>query len=90
MTRYRLITFDITNTVLQFKVDIGIQYSSVMKLFGVNCDSSVVASAFKRLYKLQSIDHPNFGWHSKMSAKQWWHEIVCNIVRYYFSLSGIW
>lgn len=45
--RIRLITFDVTNTLLQFRGSPGKQYGEIGALFGVLCDNADLAKNFK-------------------------------------------
>ncbi|CAM1300288.1 Uncharacterised protein g2664 [Pycnogonum litorale] len=82
MSRYRLVTFDVTNTLLQFRHPVGVQYSNVMKIYGIKSDPALVESAFKHHYKQQHKDYPNFGaGTSNMDAYRWWSNVVTNTIR---------
>lgn len=45
--RLRLITFDVTNTLLQFRSSPGKQYGEIGALFGVRCDNNDLVTNFK-------------------------------------------
>lgn len=45
--RLRLITFDVTNTLLQFRSSPGKQYGEIGALFGVRCNNNDLVTNFK-------------------------------------------
>lgn len=47
LARLRLITFDVTNTLLKFRTSPGKQYGEIGALFGVLCDNDDLAKSFK-------------------------------------------
>jgi len=47
LSRFRLITFDVTNTLLQFRTTPGKQYGEIGALFGARCDNNELAKNFK-------------------------------------------
>lgn len=47
LSRFRLITFDVTDTLLQFRSSPGKQYGELGAMFGVLCDNNDFAHNFK-------------------------------------------
>lgn len=47
LSRFRLITFDVTNTLLQFRTTPGKQYGEIGALFGARCDNNELAKNYK-------------------------------------------
>lgn len=47
LSRFRLITFDVTDTLLKFRSSPGKQYGELGALFGVLCDNNELATNFK-------------------------------------------
>uniref|UniRef100_A0A034W200 Rhythmically expressed 2 protein n=1 Tax=Bactrocera dorsalis TaxID=27457 RepID=A0A034W200_BACDO len=82
--RIRLITFDVTNTLLQFRGSPGKQYGEIGALFGVLCDNAELAQNFKANWNIMNRKYPNFGRNSRISWQQWWHQLIGNT----FSDSG--
>lgn len=75
MNNLRLITFDITETLLNFPIAPGVMYAKVGKEFGVCVDSEKIIEQFKKHWKYMKINHPNFGLKT-IGWEKWWKEIV--------------
>lgn len=79
---YKLITFDVTNTLLKFRVSAGQQYAKVGSLYGVNADPDKLTAAFKTQWKILNNEHPNFGANtvkpsdSPITSSEWWKKLV--------------
>lgn len=50
--RFRLITFDVTNTLLKFRSSPGRQYGEIGALFGVLCNNDSLAQSFKHNWQV--------------------------------------
>ncbi|XP_053953655.1 rhythmically expressed gene 2 protein [Anastrepha ludens] len=74
--RLRLITFDVTNTLLQFRTSPGKQYGEIGALFGVLCDNDELAKNFKANWYMMNRKYPNFGRNSRIGWQQWWHQLI--------------
>ena len=83
----KLITFDVTNTLLQIRGSVGEHYAAVAnKYYGATkqmFDADKTEKAFVEAYKKVSREKPNFGYSSGISSENWWHELVHNV---FFSL----
>ncbi|CAN7994186.1 unnamed protein product [Ixodes hexagonus] len=84
VSRFRLITFDATNTLLRFRESVGQAYSGVANMYGVSSDPKRLNTSFRTEWKKMVAEHPNFGCKSGLSSQQWWSELV----RRTFLLSG--
>ncbi|KAM7358866.1 rhythmically expressed gene 2 [Cochliomyia hominivorax] len=77
LARLRLITFDVTNTLLKFRTSPGKQYGEIGALFGVLCDNDDLAKSFKSNWHKMNRLYPNFGKTSAlMDWQQWWRELI--------------
>lgn len=76
--RYRLVTFDVTNTLLKFRTTPGLQYAKVAKIYGVKADADELGRAFKCEYKNLNAEDPNFGANKNkaMTSTEWWKMLV--------------
>lgn len=74
----RLVTFDVTNTLLRFRVTPGQQYTEVAADCGVRLDGEEMARKFVNNYKTMNFQHPNFGKRSNISWDEWWRRVVHN------------
>ncbi|KAK9500801.1 hypothetical protein O3M35_001996 [Rhynocoris fuscipes] len=73
---YRLITFDVKDTLLKTRYPIGIMYTEAGKLFGINrIKSELIDENFKKEWKKMCLIHPNFGLNG-IGWENWWQRIV--------------
>ena len=80
--RIRMITFDITGTMVSFRGSLEEHYLGAATKHGVkDVDSSQFAGAFGRAYRETSKLYPCFGG-DRMTAKEWWRICVLKSFRY--------
>lgn len=72
----KLCTFDVTNTLLKFKVSVGEQYAKVGRIYGVECAPEQITSSFLKHWKIMNIDYPNFGCDHGLTSYAWWKKII--------------
>ncbi|XP_033223151.1 rhythmically expressed gene 2 protein-like [Belonocnema kinseyi] len=70
----KLITFDVTGTLLMTKVEK--YYAAAGAQHGVLVDPSKLARSFKTNFKQISKEHPIFGKHTGMGSEKWWRTLV--------------
>lgn len=79
----KLITFDVTNTLLRIRGSVGEQYAAVAnKYYGATgklFDSEKTEHEFVRAFKEFSRKWPNFGYENGISSEDWWNELVSNM-----------
>jgi len=77
LSRFRLITFDVTDTLIKFRTAPGKQYGEIGALFGINQDEhhDLVAN-FKANWRKMNRAHPNFGLKTKISEREWWRRLI--------------
>jgi len=74
--RIRMITFDVTGTIVSFRGTLEEHYLGAADKLGVhNVDSSKFTDAFSQAYRETSKLHPCFGG-DEMTAKEWWRQCV--------------
>lgn len=74
--RPKLITFDVTGTLLKFRMPVGQQYAKVGSSFGLKADPDLLQKNFKIFYKQMIKDHPNFGQVTGLGWESWWKQLV--------------
>ena len=80
--RVRMITMDVTGTIVSFRGTLEQHYLGAAKKCGVhNVDASKITKAFHQAYKETSDQFPCFGGDT-ITAKQWWKECVVKSFRY--------
>lgn len=72
----KLVTFDVTNTLLRFKIPPWKQYGNVARKYGFTGTDDMLGERFIYKYKSMWQTYPNFGKNSNMTWENWWHEIV--------------
>lgn len=76
LSRLRLITFDVTNTLLQFRSAPGKQYGEIGAMYGVLADNNSLSANFKAHWRKMNQEHPNFGLNTGLGWQNWWKMIV--------------
>lgn len=83
LQKFKLITFDSTNTILYFKVQPSEMYLKTAVEMGhkmENFDPKVdMLESFKKNFKSLKKDHPNFGTDS-IGYEKWWTHLVINVL----------
>nr|CAH7735026.1 unnamed protein product [Callosobruchus chinensis] len=76
LSRLRLITFDVTGTLLQFRRTIPEQYGQVGAFYGIQVDRGKLAGNFKKHWERMVNEHPNFGLKTGLGWENWWKTLV--------------
>ena len=76
MSRLRLITFDVTNTLLRLRGSPGREYANVAKMFGVNIGHDELDRVYNDVWAEKKSDHPIYGLSEGLTTKQWWADFV--------------
>ncbi|XP_073835285.1 rhythmically expressed gene 2 protein [Musca autumnalis] len=81
LKRFRLVTFDITDTLVRFSKPPAIQYAKTASELGVSdIDQSALEKCFKKEFKAMRKLHPNWGYNTpNFTWQEWWTELVRNI-----------
>uniref|UniRef100_A0A1B0CZD0 Uncharacterized protein n=1 Tax=Phlebotomus papatasi TaxID=29031 RepID=A0A1B0CZD0_PHLPP len=80
--RFRLVTFDITDTLLRFRTFPAYQYAKAAKDFGYpNLDQAKLADNFNRHFRQMAEKYPIFGYHhSEIGGwRNWWQLLVIRV-----------
>ncbi|VEN64033.1 unnamed protein product [Callosobruchus maculatus] len=76
LSRLRLITFDVTGTLLQFRRTIPEQYGHVGAFYGIQVDRGKLTANFKKHWERMTDEHPNFGLKTGLGWENWWRTLV--------------
>lgn len=76
LSRLKLITFDVTDTLLKFKYSVGKQYGEIGAMYGISCDNNTLNNNFVVHWRRMKQEHPNFGLYSGMGWENWWKNVV--------------
>lgn len=72
----KLITLDVTNTVLRVLGGVGQQYAAIASIYGVKVDPQEINKAFGANWKTHNLKYPNYGSETGMKSHIWWSELV--------------
>ncbi|XP_031846751.1 rhythmically expressed gene 2 protein [Nomia melanderi] len=77
--RPRLVTFDVTGTLLMTKLEE--HYVEIGSQHGLSVDPRKLAGSFKNSFHRLSIEHPVYGKHTGIGWENWWRQIVHNVFK---------
>lgn len=81
LQKFKLITFDVTDTLLKFKRAPGIEYAATAAALGLpNVNPDKITAQFAVNFKQMNSDYPNFG-RNIMGWEQWWEKLIFNIFK---------
>lgn len=81
LKQFRLITFDVTDTLLTFRRPPAIEYVRVAQQFGHHdVLAEQVAPLFGPHFKHMANKYPNFGRNHEMDWQDWWRQLIANIL----------
>jgi REG-2-like HAD superfamily hydrolase len=76
MARLRLLTFDITNTILRVKGSPGQEYARAAWLRGIQMSSEDLDQVYRPTWKKMRAELPIYGHNQGMSTWEWWRQFV--------------
>ncbi|XP_072756760.1 rhythmically expressed gene 2 protein [Anoplolepis gracilipes] len=76
--RPRLVTFDVTGTLLMTKLE---HYVEIGSQHGLFLEPKKLAQSFKNNYTQLSKEHPIYGKHTGLGWENWWRTIVHNVFK---------
>ncbi|XP_058461418.1 rhythmically expressed gene 2 protein [Malaya genurostris] len=79
LSRFRLITFDVHNTLLQIRSAPGKKYGELGAMFGISNNNSQLVANYVQSWRKMNRLHPNFGLKTKIGYKQWWQMMIGGI-----------
>lgn len=80
LSRFKLVTFDITDTLLKFKRPPAIQYAKKASAFGYhNVNQLLLYENFRIHFKRMDKLYPNFGSNSILPWDDWWRQLVVDV-----------
>lgn len=77
LSKLRLVTVDVTGTLIAYKGELGDYYCMAAKSIGLPCpDYKRVHEGFKQAYTEMATKHPCFGFAEKIPNIVWWKTCV--------------
>ncbi|KAL1517087.1 hypothetical protein ABEB36_000896 [Hypothenemus hampei] len=75
LSKVRLVTFDVTGTLLKLRTTPGQQYGEIGAMYGIVADNNILTRNWKGQYQKMAMEHPNYGLNS-VGWEVWWKTIV--------------
>ncbi|KAG7211483.1 hypothetical protein KM043_010757 [Ampulex compressa] len=76
--RPRLVTFDVTGTLLMTKLE---HYVEIGSQHGLDVDPRILARSFKTNFHKLNEEHPIYGKHTGLGWENWWRTLVYNVFK---------
>ncbi|XP_014666511.1 PREDICTED: haloacid dehalogenase-like hydrolase domain-containing protein 3 [Priapulus caudatus] len=76
MGHLKLVTVDITNTIIRWRVPVGHYYANKARLFGVDANGDKLQYSFNKNWSAHWQEFPNYGVSNGMTSKEWWDALV--------------
>lgn len=76
MVPVKLVTFDVTGTILFFRTPIVEKYVATGLKYGIKADPAVLKNNFQETWDLFNVKHPNFGKNTGLGWQNWWTRFV--------------
>ncbi|XP_037654249.1 haloacid dehalogenase-like hydrolase domain-containing protein 3 [Choloepus didactylus] len=83
--RIRLLTWDVTDTLLRLCRPVGEEYATKARAHGLEVEAATLGQAFGQAYRAQSHSFPNYGLSRGLTSRQWWQNVVLQT----FHLAGV-
>lgn len=81
MPRLKLLTFDVTNTLLRLRTSPGREYANVARTFDVNVQSDKLDRVYRSVWAEKKSEHPIYGLAHGHTTEQWWADFVHRVFR---------
>lgn len=77
LSRFKVVTFDVTDTLMKFSNPPAVQYIETAKTFGITTvNEAKLSTAFRKNFKRLAKEYPNFGYNSPINWHEWWRLLV--------------
>jgi putative hydrolase of the HAD superfamily len=86
---FKLITFDITGTLLKYRSSPAIEYSNVLKKYGVKVKLSTLEDLINKNWTFMTKTHPNFGLNTGLGWEKYWRTYAHNVFNRAFHIESI-
>lgn len=82
LKQFKLITFDVTDTLLTFRHPPSIEYSRIAHSQGYpQITAEKVSQLFKTNFKFMAKKYPNYGKENRLIWQDWWRMLIRNIMQ---------
>lgn len=86
---FKLITFDITGTLLKYRSSPAVEYSNVLKKYGVEVRLSTLNDLINKNWKFMTKKHPNFGLDTGIGWEKYWRTFAQNVFNKTFEIENV-
>lgn len=86
---FKLITFDVTGTLLKYRSSPAIEYSSILKKYNIEIQLSTLEYLINENWIFMTRKHPNFGLNTGLGWKNYWRTFAQNVFSRAFEIENI-
>lgn len=86
---FKLITFDITGTLFKYRSCPAVEYSNVLKKYGIEVKISTLDDLINKNWKFMTKKHPNFGLDTGIGWEKYWRTYAQNVFNKTFEIENI-
>lgn len=86
---FKLITFDITGTLLKYRSSPAVEYLNILKKHDIEVKLSVLDDLINKNWAFMTTMHPNFGLKTGMGWENYWRTYAYNVYSKAFQIENI-
>lgn len=86
---FKLITFDITGTLLKYRSSPAVEYSNILNKYGLEVRLSTLENLINKNWTFMTKAHPNFGLYTGLKWENYWRLYAQNVFSKAFQLENI-
>lgn len=86
---FKLITFDVTGTLLKYRSSPAIEYSNVLKKYSIEVKLSTLDNLINKNWIFMTRTHPNFGLDTGLGWENYWRTYAHNVFSKAFQIENI-
>lgn len=86
---FKLITFDITGTLLKYRSSPAVEYLNILKKHDIEVKLSVLDDLINENWKFMTTMHPNFGLKTGLGWENYWRTFAFNVYSKAFQIENI-
>lgn len=86
---FKLITFDITGTLFKYRSSPAVEYSNILKKYGIEVRLSTLEDLINENWKFMTKAHPNFGLNTGIGWDIYWRKYAQNVYSRAFKIENI-
>jgi len=87
--QFKLITFDITGTLLIYRSSPAIEYSNILKKYDIEIQLSTLEYLINKNWIFMTRTHPNFGLNTGLGWENYWRTYAQNVFSRAFEIENI-